>query len=692
MIINDLQQARDIIKKYDVYYHDRLLGPDNRLNPKQALEATKLPTAQQAAARHYAELSRVEQIKRRIAARKLLVAWRHVQSKDTLITVNPYGAHAAVVAHLINGQITVKKNMSQYKRKKLLNAMQANDWCDEIFDDPYILEIAMAAFACDEINHLQMETVIGFIESTFEYDGSERTVTPYALLDGEGHLTEEANDLFIDQLDKFMGRIITQENIDHFIWILKAFIEKTPSENVFYLYDIPDSYLVNDNFRPLASKLYDRQATLWFQPGQICHLSASAHDALRIAVFGLENFFPARVMLGKLTTHDIERGILNDYRPKAGFFSHVDFEEKPHDFLQVDRTTAADHDDYHADVSCHVGAIIRGVFKKCIAIIRGELLSKTDKQNASIIWRLVDGEFLYFREEIPVDYSDSDVAEIFTDGLLYFMTQQDENKVFMTEEGGVTDAGIVCFIHMAKNLEDWHTQIKFHPELMVLNFRDYFDIAMRLRSFFTEDTSHNILIFRMVLVLSQYIDVSEIHPVWITALKEQWPMIQDRFSIKRNNKIAFLGVIDREMNHMACEAYTLFDFMSLVQVKLKSTPPTKLIIPLIFLSTAYLLIDAFVEATQNRFVKSQVLELLFQLMSRSSLSGRLDANGLEMIQKNLVEYLDCTNSQKSTVNSSVLTPALLDVIELLQAKDVLRKVKPTIDIKKLLRMDAYFKI
>ena len=358
----------------------------------------------------------------------------------------------------------------------------------------------------------------------------------------------------------------------------------------------------------------------------------------------------------------------------------------------MDRTTAADHDDYHADVSCHVGAIIRGVFKKCIAIIRGELLSKTDKQNASIIWRLVDGEFLYFREEIPVDYSDSDVAEIFTDGLLYFMTQQDENKVFMTEEGGVTDAGIVCFIHMAKNLEDWHTQIKFHPELMVLNFRDYFDIAMRLRSFFTEDTSHNILIFRMVLVLSQYIDVSEIHPVWITALKEQWPMIQDRFSIKRNNKIAFLGVIDREMNHMACEAYTLFDFMSLVQVKLKSTPPTKLIIPLIFLSTAYLLIDAFVEATQNRFVKSQVLELLFQLMSRSSLSGRLDANGLEMIQKNLVEYLDCTNSQKSTVNSSVLTPALLDVSELLQAKDVLRKVKPTIDIKKLLRMDAYFKI
>ena len=113
---------------------------------------------------------------------------------------------------------------------------------------------------------------------------------------------------------------------------------------------------------------------------------------------------------------------------------------------------------------------------------------------------------------------------------------------------------------------------------------------------------------------------------------------------------------------------------------------------LIFLSTAYLLIDAFVEATQNRFVKSQVLELLFQLMSRSSLSGRLDANGLEMIQKNLVEYLDCTNSQKSTVNSSVLTPALLDVSELLQAKDVLRKVKPTIDIKKLLRMDAYFKI
>jgi len=689
MIINDLQQARDIIKKYNAYYHERLLGPDNKRNPRQALEATKSPIAQQMAVRHYAELSRIEQIKRRIAARKLLSAWRHVQSKDTLVTVNPNGAHAAAVAHLINGQTTVKKNMSQYKRKRFLDAMQHNNWRDEIFDDLFILEIAMAAFVRDEINHLQMETVIGLIESTVDYDGRKRKVTPYALLNGEGNLTKKAHDLFIKHLDKFMGRIITSENMEHFIWLLKAFIEITPSENIFYFYDIPSSYFVNADFQPLAIRLYDRQATLWCESGQICHLSASAHDAFRIAVFGLENLFPARVMLGKLTVYDIERGILNDYRPKAGFFPHVDFEESPHDFLQVDRKTAADHDDYHADVSCHVGAIIRGVFKKCIAIIRAELLSKTDKQNASIIWRLVDGEFLYFREENPVDYTDQTVAETFTDGLLYFLTKEDENKVFMTEKGGVTDAGIVCFIHMATNLEDWHTQIKFHPELMILNFKEYFDIAMKLRPFFTEDTIHNILIFRMVLVLSQYIDVSAIHSVWITALKKQWPMIQDRFSIKRNNKIAFLGAIDRDMSNMPCEDYTWLDFMRLVQINLRLTPPLKLITPLIFLSTAYLLTNSFVEATQNRFVKSQVLVPLFQLMTRSSLSRRFGAKGLEIIQKNLVEYLDYTNSQKSTVSSSVLTPAELDVSELLQAKNFLRKVRPTIDIEKILRMDVH---
>ena len=536
MVYSEEFNEKEEVNKFQEKYATRLLPPSSYVNKEHFLQASKSPDQKVQAQDKYQQLSLDERLKCLNAVKYLQKNWRQKTSVDTLISVNPHGFHDAT-AHLINGVTQIKKNVNKIKRNNLINALHENNWLAPILNDEYILEIAMAAFVNHEINFYQMETLIGFYEASFSFEGKKREIKTYPILQADGELTEAAKSLLWPAFAGFMKLNMDDKALDRYKKILRIMTDNTPSENMFYsyqgtLYDSPED---------LQGVLYDIGSLLYYNDN-ILHHSASAYDAFRIAAFGWQDSVPARVMLGVLSPADIERTTFLDYRPKIGFFPRVKSSEEVHGYRKVSHDTKSDHDNYHADLSTRLGYTLRNILNELILIIRTQLLPGTGKTNAAVIWNLVDREFRHFNypDRNALKETPKSTAEFFCKALLNQICFDYNVDWLIDDRARITDSGIVCFIDMATRLDYWKTTLKFYPELMLEGFKDFFDHAVYLLPFFTQDTMWNILIYRTYLKLENKKDF----PVYESVLKEKYDEIKSRLSYKRNNKIQFLGIVE----------------------------------------------------------------------------------------------------------------------------------------------------
>lgn len=654
MPINSLQEANAILKQYNIHFNTSL-AKEEKQSQIHFFKASKSLSAKQEAKVSFESLAPADQVKLMYAVRKLQKLWQTKTSKDTLIPVNSNGFHRAEVIRMLNGpttQKTIHKNINLEKREKLLAALQSNDWRQPIFADEYILQIAMAAFINEEIATHPMETILGFHEASIQLDETKRDIQPYAILTPEGEPTAEAEKLLFPNLSTFMMQKYNDEIKRSFIWLMRSVIQRFPSENLFYTYKVSSA-------DTLAAVLKIRKTTIASQEvsgfsirkgaiqstssnsvDKIIHVSASAHDAFRVVYFGINNFFPTRVVLGELSPLDIEVGVFRNYRPKAAYFPNVKSNTNIHEFPNVEQKTKSDHDDYHADILCRMGKTIRLVLQECVSIIRSSLLSKTDKNNTALIWQLVDAEFSYFINLFQTikNVDDKEIAVNFT-----MMCRQKINKnqssVFISREGDITDEGIVCFTHMAQKIDYWHESLGFHPEYMIDPFKKYFDIAVKIQSFLSDDPIFNILIYRIYLLVND----DKLFSIWVHELNKRYPEFQasDRFSVKRNNKIMFLGVVDNENQQTPIQAMMLLFLMSVAKISmdqeipsLSLIKPNKLTLQLI---TSYAIIQSV--ASNRPFIRINVLTPIQMALTSWIQRQDLNSSQLKQPQEQLASFI-----------------------------------------------------
>jgi hypothetical protein len=438
---------------------------------------------------------------------------------------------------MLHNETLIKKIINQTKRRTLLQALQDNDWKNAIFDDPAILEIALATFINGSITTYQMETILGFHEASIALTHEKRTLTTSPILQSNGEPSPAAKIFLFSNLDGIMYREFTLEKRKSFTLLLQAMIEKNPSENLFYYYRINPK-------DGLATMLSILNSTIRHAYNTEVHLSTSAYEALRLAHFGAADCMSSRVVLGALSPQDIEYGVMRNYRPKAAFFPRVPSNTDIHGYAAVEDITKSNHDDYHANIGCRTGKTIRLVINEWVSLIKKELLNPAGKTMSSLTWELIDGEFIYFNNSTSRHNGTAgEIAEALSVALEQQRTKmEDEKPNLFTRTGNITDAGIICIIDMAQRLDYWHNTIGFHPELMTGSLADHFKFAMQLKDAFTQDSIHNILLYRTCHTFKE----AKFFPVWHEIITQRYPRWKEseRFSVLRNNKIHFLGVVD----------------------------------------------------------------------------------------------------------------------------------------------------
>jgi len=604
---------------------------------KDKLDASKAPESKQQAKDTFFKLSTEQKANLERSVLRLQKRWHQKTKIDTLIPVNPNGVHGPAVAHLINSQITIEKNIHREKRKNLLQALQNNLWCDPVFEDKYILQIAMAAFVNEEINYQQMETIIRFHSASWLSNDDRRQVTPHAILDVDGTYTQIAKKLLFPALSKFMQTNVTSETHAKFKQILMYFLHNAPSENMFYSYPKTKfkQHELEVQLAMFQSVLYANERPL------VLHLSASAHDAFRLAVFGFESI-SARMMLGKLTPTDIEQAVMKGYRPQGGFFPKTNSKiREVHGIKNVDPITLGDHDHYHADLMSRLGTLLNKALNECIISIRQDLLTLTDHTNASAIWSLADRELSLYNTST---FSNTETAKAFSVALFRERYRNFLNPPNCLAHGDkLSDAGLVCMIDMATRKEHWVKNLNFHPQNMTGIFKEGFEIAEKIHPFLkVSESTWNILIFRAYLTLNNH----AIFLLWEPLLRQKYEENKARFSCKRTNKIQFLGVIDNELKKQPLEHIILNTLMSFLNININENIPTANVDRALALTNAYLLIKS--TAGNRRYIRDSVLTPLRDILT--NMAEKFNPDTLRKPQADMSRFL---NHHQQLANKSL---------------------------------------
>ena len=224
MPITSIEQAREILERFTLT-SEKQLDEETKKGTMALFDVQKSPASREKAKATFDALEPAEQEKRIRAAQKLQAFWRQKTNSDTLVAVNPKGYHRPEVIRMLHNETLIKKNINQTKRRTLLQALQHNDWKNAIFDDPAILEIALATFINGSITTYQMETILGFHEASVALTHEKRTLTTSPILQSNGEPSPAAKIFLFSNLDGIMYREFTLERRKSFTLLLQAMIE-----------------------------------------------------------------------------------------------------------------------------------------------------------------------------------------------------------------------------------------------------------------------------------------------------------------------------------------------------------------------------------------------------------------------------------------------------------------------------------
>lgn len=490
---------------------------------------------------------------RRLAAsvRTLKRKWQLISSEDLLIRVNPNGQHTNQFSYFLNNQ-QIEKNINREKQRQMLTALASNNWDDPIFQDKLNIQIGFALFSSNKISYHTMETLIARAQSSTPNNNLIDTysLTTYPILDEHGEFTAEAKEYLLPCTTDFMRQYITDELLSNFRMLLQQFIKDSPSENSFYFYAPNSLQLLTDemynSLRKLKSNLQLSTPTVTLN----VELSSSAHDAFRLACFGLENTTPARMKLGSdLDISDIEQGTDNDFRPMDGSYPGSDIKNKNiHSHSNVSLRSRSQHDHYHADFISRMGKPVSHILKRIKNLIQQNILSqvesiqKSQRLYSESVWMLIDKEFSIFNTTIN-NMNNASPQKIVRSLCDAFYDKDDTPTIL--ENNSLTDSGILFLIDIIQNKEEW-VKLSFHPELMTAPLKNYYDEISHLKPFLTEDSKFNIALFH----LYKQIDDKKHINFFAEFLRKNYDSVKENLIFKRSKAIHFLGLVDKTIDPM----------------------------------------------------------------------------------------------------------------------------------------------
>lgn len=501
---------------------------------------------------------------------------------DNLIAMNPKAKHSNGVTMFLNGNTTVTKNLNRQKRAQLLSAYRTLDWDNEIFTDTYYIQTAMGLFDLGAIDFHEFETLLERYYAMHRLKGGEKyLIITSHLLNGDGEFSDGAMQYLIPSLPNFLNEKFDGIQLNNLRLLIQAFLDRYPAENFFFMVILDMSEFeqegLAEELRNLNSlkylKVTDEHGTSMLKiyfPHTIRHI-------LRLVCYELNDAVPTYSLAGELTTADVDIGSTSSiyFRPKAVVYPGVPRNPKIHNYFcnQLSFASPGEHDNYHADNLSRQGAVFRNSVKRLKSLIRDAFLKRLKMMEgkpeeelfSKAIWQFTDGECGLANIKglhLPPDNSQR-IAQFFCEALENFprcsYLFQTKSRESMNE---LTDMGILAFIDMARNIEQWHN-IGFHPEYMIEKYRFNFEIAQKLIDFFTDDTLYNIFIFRIYKDF-KIEDFSLLHP-FIENKKDQLKHI---LVLQRDNRIpeGFLGFVHKP-SKIKLEENAMVPFLTLLDIE-----------------------------------------------------------------------------------------------------------------------------
>lgn len=430
-------------------------------------------------------------------------------------------------------------------QEQLLDAWQNGQWERSIMFHPKLQHLAYALFADDKLSSVAFETMIRRFHAFPAQNKSKisqnitnnHQIIAHKLLDESGNLTPEANKWLLPFAKDLHGNILQKDSLKNFLFLMRAFIEIHPEENVFFL--VKNPYLAQDK---LLFSLYLLNAVPMPDKESFLVFSCLIEDAFQLARASLDDMFYGRLMAGKIDINTIEWCNHEQIRPLAVSGFGLPENDSVHEFLPgtLSPFSKMRHDIFHS-LNCTIqGKKFHTLWRHLKNIARHQIVDfcsnipENSAANSALIWHLTDTEFKYFSFN---NCTDESMEVIFCK----VFDNEFKGNIYFFHNKKITDFGIATFIDMVINAEHWNDVLQFNPEKLVGKYKKYYDIAMHIREYLQDDLPINILIFRAWLAF----DATHF-PVVMKYLASSSNEIQENVEFIRNNKTQFLGLINKK--------------------------------------------------------------------------------------------------------------------------------------------------
>lgn len=169
----------------------------------------------------------------------------------------------------------IKTQMIANKLEILTKAIKIGDWYNRIFQDKSVAELSRALYSSDKISYQQLCSVLERLQIKTLKD-----MLIYSILDKNGEFSHEAVDILLPAIRMtFYLQKPTKNQLDEF----KLLISTLPQSEKFFYCSCPGSQ---------HKRASIRDPSLLHLDNCDINLTMGARDALGLARFGLEHYFP----------------------------------------------------------------------------------------------------------------------------------------------------------------------------------------------------------------------------------------------------------------------------------------------------------------------------------------------------------------------------------------------------------------
>ncbi len=426
-----------------------------------------------------------------------------------------------------------KEDLGEYNEEKqqaLVQALTDADWDADILNDENLEQIALQCFKDNLIIYQQLITLLERQQCQLDFGAIET----HALLKEDEKYTEYAKNHFLPLLYRNLkhgqGISVGEKEEER----LRCLIAALPrSEQIVYSSVIDETALYKDGVLPRTDignpsdsllgsmqhegvmlidfnqyfvetiKSYDNAFTVEARKIPLISMSDGVTDAVSIALFGIKRYVNPVFRSKKIDVRDIEQGIRRGFRPTAITFKNEPSPEQIHEFENPGRVPATAHDKYHAGIMSRMTIKFRQALLYMVDIARRDLQSmheteqmakkQEQEQSKSLVtletWLAVDaawpisGGIAIFPSQEEIEKSTREFCKnlsAVTIAAKAKVAKSDNYSGFFDGESDVSVFGMIVFVDMLRNTEEWSTLFYIEPELLEEPFKEGYELIKRL--------------------------------------------------------------------------------------------------------------------------------------------------------------------------------------------------------------------